>query len=74
MTPVLNITEQERAARADALRATLAELRLEGLPLGPEARAIFQQHVEGELTLEEMEAAMDELNDREFGPVHVSRH
>ena len=63
----------QQAERARALQDVLATLRIESLELDDRAAAIFQRYVDGELTLTELGAAVDELNDREFGPVHLSR-
>jgi uncharacterized protein HemY len=68
------ISEQERAKREQALVATIAHLRIEDLHLDDESQRIFQQHVDGEIDDEELDAALDELNERRFGPVSVSRN
>jgi len=66
------ISEQERARRGEEYHQALASLRLEGLAPGGEARAIFQRYVDGELTLEQMGAEIDTLNERRIGPVRLS--
>jgi hypothetical protein len=35
---------------------------------------IFQRYVEGDLTLTEMGCAVDQLLDRQYGPVRLSRN
>ena len=52
----------------------LATGRLEGLEPTKAAAAIFQQYVDGELTMEQMGRAIDEHADREYGPVHLPRN
>jgi hypothetical protein len=61
------ITTDSAADLDDAL----ASGRLEGLEPSPGALAIFQRYADGELTLEEMGAAIDEYADREYGPVRL---
>ena len=68
------ISEQERVERERALASTIANLRIEDLHLDDESKRIFQRHVDGEIGFEEFRAAIDELNERRFGPVSVSRH
>jgi hypothetical protein len=67
------ISEQERAKRDRAFVATIANLRIEDLDLDDESKRIFQRHVDGEISDEEFRAALDELNERRFGPISVSR-
>lgn len=55
------IDEQERALRAEAVEYGFATVRLEGLEPGPEAEAIAQRFVSGELSEEEYELAIKEL-------------
>jgi hypothetical protein len=55
------IDEQERALRAKAVKYGFASVRMEGLEPGPEAEAIAQRFVEGELSREQYELAMREL-------------
>jgi hypothetical protein len=62
--------EQERE---EAYRQTLASLRLEGLEMDQEAKRIFQRHVQGEISFEQLRAALRDLNERKFRPVSVSR-
>ncbi len=51
----LRLDERER--RASAVRNSLGSLAIEGLDPGPEARAIFQRYIDGELTLDEAVSA-----------------
>jgi hypothetical protein len=66
------ISEQERAKRERAFVATIANLRIEDLHLDDESKRIFQRHVDGEISDEEFRAAIDDLNERQFGPISVS--
>jgi len=50
--------QDERERRASAVRNSLGSLAIEGLDPGPEAKAIFQRYINGELTLEETGAAL----------------
>lgn len=68
------LTDQERAQREEHYREVLATLRLEGLEPDAETDALFQRYANGEMTLEEMGQAIDELNDREFGPLRLAGH
>lgn len=69
-----HVDERERATRLQALTDTVANLRIEGLHLDDEAMRIFERHVDGELSGEAFRAAIDELNERRFGPVSISRN
>jgi hypothetical protein len=60
--------------RKNEVEQALASVRLEGLEPGGEAKAIYQRHVNGELTLEQMGAEIEALLDREFRPVNVPRN
>ena len=73
-TAVAPITKQERAKRLEIYRNALASLRLEGLEPDDQTKAFYQRYVDGELTLAEVGAAIDELNAREFGPVSLPRN
>ena len=53
-----------REQRAREIENALASGRLEGLEPSAEAMAIFQRYIDGELTLEQMGAAIDEHADR----------
>ncbi len=66
--------EQERTKRERALANTVANLRIENLRLDEESNGIFQRHVDGEIGFQEFRAAIDELNERRFGPVSGSRN
>jgi hypothetical protein len=68
------IVEHDRAQRAGEIENALASVRLEGLEPSAGAKAIFQRYVDGELTADEMDAAMAELLDREYGPVRLPRN
>jgi len=65
---------QERAKREQAFVATVANLRIEGLYLDDELKGIFQRHVDGEISIEEFRAAVNELSERRFGSLSVSRN
>ena len=67
------ISEQERAKREQALVAMVAHLRIENLHLDEELERLFQRHVNGEIADEELDAAIDDLNERRFGPLPVPR-
>lgn len=65
--------KRTRAGEATAtLIATIAHLRIEDLHLDNDLKRIFQRHVDGEIGDEELAAAIDELNERRFGPLPVS--
>ena len=66
------ISDRERAKRDRAFVATVANLRIEDFHLDDESKRLFQKHVDGEIGDEEFCAAIDELNERRFGPVSVS--
>ena len=67
------LTAQESATRLEDYRQAIASLRLEGLKPGDEAKAIFRQYVNGELSLAEMGVEIDKLHERQFGrPVPIS--
>jgi hypothetical protein len=66
------ISAQEQEKRQQALVATVAHLRIEDLHLDNDLERIFQQHVDGEIADDELAAAIDELNERRFGPLPVS--
>ncbi len=67
-----HISAQEQAKRQKALIATIAHLRIEDLHLDNDLKRIFQRHVDGEIGDEELAAAIDDLNERRFGPLPVS--
>ena len=66
-------TDQAQAQRANEVENALASVRMEGLEPSAEAKAFFQQYVDGELTSEEMGAAIDRHLDAKYGPVRLSR-
>jgi hypothetical protein len=68
------ITTAERTRRTHVYEEALASVLLEGFELDEPAKALYQRYINGELTLAEVGSAIDELDDREFGPVSVSRH
>lgn len=65
------VTDKAREQRARDVANALASGRLEGLEPSPEALAIFQRYVDGELTFEEMGAAIQAHADREYGPLRL---
>jgi hypothetical protein len=65
---------QTRIQREREVENALASVRMEGLEPSEEAKGIFQRYVEGELTLKEMGLAVDQLLDRQYGPVRLSRN
>ncbi|MGA2590277.1 MAG: antitoxin VbhA family protein [Bryobacteraceae bacterium] len=68
------ITDKERARRTGVYEEALASVRLEGFELDEEAKALYRRYIAGELTLVEVGSSINELDDREFGPVSLSRH
>jgi hypothetical protein len=66
--------DQTRIQREREVENALASVRMEGLEPSAEARDIFHRYVEGDLTLEEMGRAVDQLLDRLYGPVRLSRN
>jgi hypothetical protein len=67
------ITAEERAERASNVEEAVHSVRLEGLEPGPEALAIYQRYVEGEITLKQVGSEIDALHDRKYGSVRLSR-
>ena len=63
-----------RAQREREVEYALASVRMEGLEPSQEAKDIFQQYVDGEVTMEEMGRAVDQLLDRNYGPVRLPRN
>jgi hypothetical protein len=47
---------------------------MEGLEPSAEALPVFQRYIEGDLSLKEMGRAVDQLLDREYGLVRLSRN
>ena len=74
MPQTLKISEQERAKRSFNVEQALASVRLEGLEPGAEALAIYQRFVNGEISLKQVGAEIDGLNDRDYGPVRLPRN
>jgi hypothetical protein len=68
------VNVRERAKREQALVDTIANLRIEDLHLDEEAMRAFDRHVDGELNWEAFRTAIDELNERRFGSISVSRN
>jgi len=68
-TQDLTRTERERA-----VENALASVRMEGLDISAEANSMFRQYVDGELSSEELDRALDEYFDREYGPVRLPRN
>jgi len=71
MATIVHPADRERAVREEAYRDAVTNLRLEGLEMDEEAKRIFQRHVDGEITFQEFRAAIDDLNERKFGPLPV---
>ena len=63
-----------RAERALQVDDALASVRMEGLEPSAEGVAIFQRYINGELTIEDMGLAIDDLLDKVYGPVRLPRH
>ena len=68
------ITVAERARRIRVYEEALASVRLEGFELDEQVKALYQRYIQGQMTLADVGSAIDGLNDREFGPVSLSRH
>ena len=66
--------DQTRTQREREVANALASLRIEGLEPSDEAKSIFQRYANGELTLKEMGRAVDQLAERQYGPVRLSRN
>ena len=67
-------TNQPQMQRENAVKNSLASVRMEGLEPSADAKAIFQQFVDGELTSEQMDCAFDEHLTRLYGSVPLSRN
>ena len=70
----VTILNQTRTQREREVANALASVRMEGLEPSGEAKGIFQRYVEGEVSLKEMGRAVDQLLDRQYGPVRLSRN
>lgn len=68
------IVDHERAQRSNAMDNAIASVRLEGLEPSDEAKAIFERYVDGELTADEMDSAIEQHLDREYGPVRLPQY
>ena len=68
------IVDRDLAQRASDIENAIASVRLEGLEPSDEAKAIFQRYVDGELTADEMDSAIEQHLDREYGPVRLPQH
>jgi hypothetical protein len=60
-------------ARQGEVENALASVRLEGLEPSAEALSVFERYANGEISLEEMGAAIDAAAERDYGPVRLSR-
>ena len=67
-------TDRARTQRAKEVENALASGRMEGLEPSDEANAIFQRYIDGELTSEQLGAAIDAHADREYGPIRLPRN
>jgi hypothetical protein len=66
--------DRTRLQREREVENALGSVHIEGLEPSAEAKGIFQRYVAGELTLEDMGRAVDQLLDRQYGPVRLSRN
>ena len=60
--------DQTRTQREREVENALASVRMEGLEISSEARSIFRQYVDGDLSSEELDCAFDRYFDRSMGP------
>jgi hypothetical protein len=65
--------DSARLQRSKDVENAIASGLLEGLEPSPEAAAIFERYVDGELTLEQMGAAIEAQAERNYGPVRLPR-
>ena len=68
------VTDELRASRARVAENALASGRMEGLEPSAGAMSIFQRFIDGELSLEEMSAAVKAYAQREYGSVRLPGH
>jgi hypothetical protein len=66
-------SDRTREQRALDIENALASVRMEGQEPSEEAKAVFQRYVDGDVTLEEMGRAIDQLLDKKYGPVRLPR-
>ena len=66
--------DQARMQREREVENALASVRMEGLEPSAEAQEIFRRYIDGEATLKEMGRAVDQLLDRQYGPLRLSRN
>jgi hypothetical protein len=66
-----SFTAAERARRTRVYEEALASVRLEGFEPDHQSRAVYQSYINGGLTLGEVWSAIDEIDDREFGPTSI---
>ena len=64
-------SDRTREQRALDIENALASVRMEGQEPSEEAKAVFQRYVDGDVTLEEMGCAIDQLLDEKYGPVRL---
>ena len=69
-----NNLDQTRIQREREVENALASVRMEGLEPSAEAQGLYQRYVEGDLSLEEMGRAVDQLLERQYGPIRLSRN
>jgi hypothetical protein len=58
IVPKPRISDEERARRKAAIEYGRGSVRLEGFTLSPEAEALNQRYIDGELTREELTQAI----------------
>jgi hypothetical protein len=63
-----------RIQRVREVENAVASVRMEGLEISSEAKAIFQRYTDGEVTSEELDRTFDQYLDRKYGPVRLPRH
>jgi len=68
------IVEYDRAQRQLAIENALATVRLEGLEPSDETKDIFDRYVNGEITADQMDIAMEQFLDRKYGPIRLPGH